>query len=73
MTELHEHDGEGSVNDIPEELDADKTKEAVGALCEKHPAEEVAVYLHMFQLQRADGWPELAAAIEADERVKLGA
>ncbi len=66
-----EHDGEGGVDDLPEELDADKVKAAVEALLAAHPSEEVALYLHVFQMQRSEGWPEITDILENDERVTL--
>jgi len=45
----------------------------VDALLADYPGEEVAVYLHVFQGQTNDGWPELAAVLAEDERLKLGA
>ena len=68
-----EHDGEGGVDDLPESLEAEKVKAAVDALLEKYPAEEVALYLHLFQRQTPAGWPEIAAEIEGRETLKLGA
>jgi len=58
------HDGKGGVEgEIPENLDAAKIEEGVNKLLETFPAEEVAVYLNLFQLQRAGGWPEIDAAM----------
>ena len=59
------HDGKGGVEgDLPEALDADKVAAGAETLLSKYPAEEVFVYLSLFQLQRPGGWPEIAAAIE---------
>ena len=67
-----EHDGEGSVEgDLPDQLDADKLKEAVEEMIEKHSEEEVKIYLTLFQAQRADGWTELQSLIDADERLSF--
>lgn len=66
-----EHDGEGSVDNLPESLDADKLKSAVEKLLETHPQEVVKIYLHVFQMQKVDGWPELNALIESDERLSF--
>lgn len=67
-----EHDEDGTVEDLPKELDADKLKSAVDELLKTHPAEAVTVYLHMFQLQQTDGWPELTALLESDGRLTVG-
>ena len=67
------HDGEGSIEeDLPDELDPEKLAGAVDGLCAKFPQEEVAVYLHAFQMQTEDGWAELTQLLESDERLKLG-
>lgn len=66
-----EHDGSGAVDNLPESLDAEKLKSTVDGLVEKYPAEEVAIYLHVFQAQTPDGWPQLAELLEQDERLAL--
>jgi len=68
-----EHDGDGAVEDLPETLEAGKVKSAVDALLAKHPAEPVAVYLHMFQLQSPGGWDALGEEIASREEFALGA
>ncbi len=67
-----EHDGEGSVEDLPDAFDTDKLKEGVGKTLEEHPADAVKVYLHLFQTQRPGGWPELEDLLENDERLAFG-
>jgi hypothetical protein len=68
------HDGKGGIDgDIPGDFDAAKAKAAVHSLLEKHPAEKAAVYLQIFQHQQPGGWPSLAAAIDEEPRLKLGA
>ena len=66
-----EHDEDGSVEDLPETLDADKLKVAVDNLCSAYPPAEVTVYLHMFQRQTETGWPELAELLASDERLQV--
>lgn len=68
-----EHDGEGSVDELPEELDAEKLKVAVDALLESESdrPEAVKIYLHLFQSQRAGGWDSLGELLEKDERLAL--
>lgn len=63
------HDGEGSVDDLPEELDAAKLRAGVDKLFAGHDASLVTIYLHLFQLQRPGGWSELGTLIENDERL----
>ena len=45
--------------------------EVVDALFEKYPAGAVSVYLHMFQNQTEEGWPELQDILDNDERVTI--
>jgi hypothetical protein len=68
------HDGKGGIDgEIPKDFDPGKAKAAVAAALDKHPAEKVAVYLNIFQLQQAGGWASLAEAIAAEPKIKLGA
>jgi len=54
-----EHDGEGAADDIPEKLNAKKLTATVTKLLTEHDPEIVRIYLHTFQMQSSDGWPEL--------------
>lgn len=68
-----DHDGEGSVEgELPEELEDAKLKDAVEAILGRKEAGVVAVYLHMFKLQRPAGWPNLGEILESDTRLKIG-
>jgi hypothetical protein len=67
-----EHDGEGAADDIPDDLDAKKLKSTVAALLKKHDPELVSVYLHIFQLQRNEGWEELTKIIDSTPELQLG-
>lgn len=67
------HDGKGEVSDLPEEISDEKAEASVTALLAAYPAKEVALYLHMFQEQRPEGWPSLTKAIEAHPELKLEA
>jgi ribosomal protein S1 len=67
------HDGKGQVDDLPETLDAKQVKDGIDAMLKNHPAEHVSLYLHVFQLQRPEGWPTIAEALEKREELKLGA
>ena len=66
-----EHNGHGVVDVLPESLDAEKLTEAVNELFEKYPAGAVSVYLHMFQNQTEEGWPELQEILDNDSRVTI--
>jgi hypothetical protein len=67
------HDGEGAADDIPDEFDAKKLKSTVASLLKNHDPEVVRIYLHIFQLQKSDGWPELTALIESTPELQFGA
>ena len=64
-----EHDGEGSVDNLPDTLDADTLKKTTDQLLENNPEEIVKVYLHVFQLQRPGGWPTLDELLKNDSRL----
>lgn len=64
-----EHDGKGGVDDLPEALDQEKLKTAIEKLLEDYEEEEVRIYLHLFQRQRAGGWAELDELLGTDPRL----
>jgi len=63
------HDGKGSVEELPDDIDDAKAAEGVAKLLDTYPAWEVAVYLHTFQGQQPGGWPALTKAIDGEERL----
>jgi hypothetical protein len=65
------HDGKGQVEDLPDEIPEDKATAGIDALLAAFPAEQVALYLHMFQLQRPGGWDGLNKAIASHDAIKL--
>jgi hypothetical protein len=66
------HDGKGGVDgDLPSTLEAGKVRAGVDALLAKFPAEETAVYLHLFQLQQPGGWPTIAEILASEPRLAL--
>ena len=65
------HDGKGQVEELPEEIDAGKASEAIAALLKTHPAEHVALYLHLFSTQRVGGWAGLAQAMASAPEIAL--
>jgi len=65
------HNGHGVVDELPETLDAEKLKEAVDSLFASYPAGAVSIYLHMFQNQTDEGWPELREILDNDPRVTI--
>ncbi len=68
------HDGKGAVEgELPDELDAELLKAAIEQLLANHDARVVTVYLHMFNMQRPDGWPQIAALLAENSQLKLAA
>lgn len=68
------HDGQGAIEqDLPSSFEAARVTAGVAGLLEKFPAEKVAVYLHIFQLQQPGGWPEIASELQARPELSLGA
>lgn len=67
-----EHDGEGSIEDLPETLDPAALKASVEDLLGTYPAHAVALYLNVFQAQRTEGWPALGDLITSDPRLRIG-
>ncbi|MEM7600312.1 MAG: hypothetical protein AAF357_02730 [Verrucomicrobiota bacterium] len=68
-----EHDGEGAAEDIPDSIDAKKLKSTVTKLLKNHDVGVVRVYLHVFQMQKPEGWPEITTLIEATPELQFGA
>ena len=67
-----EHDGKGSVTgDLPTEIDTAKLDGAVDTLVSTYDPKVVALYLHVFNLQRPGGWEALSAKLEGDSRLAL--
>ncbi|MDR3228166.1 MAG: hypothetical protein LBT53_01955 [Puniceicoccales bacterium] len=59
------HDEKGFISDeLPDAFDAAKVREGTAALEKDFPAEEIALYLYLFQLGKEGGWTEIAAEIE---------
>ena len=67
-----EHDGEGAADDIPDEFDKAKLKSTVEKLLKDHDSEIVKTYIHVFQLQRHEGWPEITELIAATPELQFG-
>ena len=66
------HDGKGSVvGDLPKKLDAARLDTTVERLVDIFDPKLFTVYLHCFNMQVPNGWPELTAKIESDARLVL--
>ena len=64
---------DGEVENLPEEISQEKAAAAIAALLAEYPAERAALDLHMLQMQRANGWPGLTAAIAAEPKLQIAA
>ena len=68
-----DHDGEGSIEgELPDELDDDKLNSAVELVLGRKEPEVVAIYLHMFKLQRPVEWDNLGKILDEDKRLAFG-
>lgn len=67
-----EHDGDGAVEDLPDDIDAKKLKKTVDKLLADHDDDLVRTYLHIFQRQRFDGFASLTKLIEETPALQFG-
>ncbi len=66
------HDGKGSVvGDLPKKLDGERLSATIDRLVDVFDPKLLTVYLHCFNMQVPNGWPELTAKIESDARLTL--
>ncbi len=66
------HDGKGSVvGDLPKKMDAERLNTTIDRLVDIFDPKVLTLYLHCFNMQLPDGWPELTAKLESDERLTL--
>ncbi len=66
------HDGKGSVvGDLPKKMDAGRLNTTIDRLVDIFDPKVLTLYLHCFNMQLPDGWPELTAKLESDERLTL--
>jgi len=68
------HNGEGFVEgNLPEVLEDNNLQKAVDTLLEKYGNVMTTLYLRVFNLQVPNGWSNLSAILESDERLTLQA
>lgn len=67
------HNGDGEVEDLPEDISETNAEAGIKALLAVYPEKNVALYLHMFQMQKAGGFPGITAAIEKHPALTLQA
>jgi hypothetical protein len=66
------HDGKGSVvGDLPKKLDPERLAATVDRLVGLFDPKLLTLYLHCFNLQVPNGWPELSEKLASDERLVL--
>ena len=66
-----EHDGQGTVSGaLPETLEDEKVAKAVDVLFDSFNPKLITLYLHVFNIQRIDGWPKLTEILSSDERLE---
>ena len=65
------HNGEGEVEELPEDITAEKADAGITALLAEYPEKNVALYLHMFQMQKPEGFQGITAALDKRPELKL--
>jgi hypothetical protein len=66
------HDGKGSVvGELPKKLDAERLNSTIDRLVEIFDPKLLTLYLRCFNLQAANGWPELSDKLTSDPRLVL--
>lgn len=66
------HDGKGSVvGDLPKKLDSERLDATIERLTGVFDPKLLTLYLHCFNMQVPDGWAELSAKLQSDERLVL--
>jgi len=66
-----EHNGEGIVDELPQDLDSEKLLVAVDDLFSRFPQGIVSVYLQMFQAQRQGGFAALDSLLQSHPKVNI--
>ena len=66
-----EHENGEVKTELPETIEAAKAKAGIEALLKDHPAKHVALYMAIFQMQKAGGWPGITEAIAAHPELVL--
>lgn len=65
------HDGQGQIDELPDNFDPEMLKAATDKLIETYGAALTSTYLHIFQMQHPDGWDALGNLLDTDDRLKL--
>jgi hypothetical protein len=67
------HNGEGEVEELPEDIDEEKAQAGINALTASYPEKQVALYLHMFQMQKPEGFSGISKILESNPNLQLNA
>lgn len=65
------HDGEGIIEDTPEEPAPEVVDVAVNNLLASFPPAAVSIYLHLFASMDDGGWPHLHKLLDEEPRLRL--
>lgn len=65
-----EHE-DGVVEDLPENIADENLAAGIDALLEKHPKENVVVYLHAFNTMNECAWQNLDEQLQSDDRLQF--
>ena len=65
-----EHE-DGVVEDLPDSIADDKLAAGVASVLEKHPKENVLVYLHAFNTMNECAWKNLDELLQTDDRLQF--
>ena len=65
-----EHE-DGVVEDLPDSVADDKLAAGVASVLEKHPKENVLVYLHAFNTMNECAWKNLDELLQTDDRLQF--
>jgi hypothetical protein len=66
-----EHDGNGEVKDLPEEITKAAATKGIKALLAENPPKKVGLYMSIFALQKEGGWPGLTEAMAGFPEIEL--
>lgn len=66
-----EHDGQGEVKELPEEISKEAATKGIKALLAEYSPKHVGLYMYIFCLQKEGGWPGLNEAMTEFPDIQL--
>jgi len=66
------HDENGTLEELPAEPSAEKLRQAIDSIFEKHEPGVTAIYLQAFHAMNESEWKTLGELLETDSRLQLG-